>query len=162
LLTRGIPLDLPTTANIVYIGCIDRTVRYVGSSTRGTRIRLREHVRDRDRARWEELWVISLADDISHYGVLLAEERVGRLLLPTDNQRPPARRTRAPPRREPRTTRDRQSNLVATVVRPVTPGPPLLRRAGGQRHVDQFLQQELLRVAREADIYPGWASEAMS
>jgi hypothetical protein len=90
-LTRGIPVELPPAAKVIYIACISRKVCYVGSSTRGARVRLREHVRERARARWEEVWVIPLLATTTSYAVLLAEERVGRLLDPDDNIRPPGR-----------------------------------------------------------------------
>lgn len=90
-LTRGIPIDLPAARNAVYVACVQDVVRYVGSTTRTVATRVREHVRLRDRAAWEELWVISLLDGVSPYGVVLAEERVGKLLQPDDNRRPPGR-----------------------------------------------------------------------
>jgi hypothetical protein len=52
---------------------------------------VREHVRRRDRALWEALWVIPLVEHATGYGVLLAEERVGKLLDPDENERPPGR-----------------------------------------------------------------------
>jgi hypothetical protein len=91
LLTRGVPVDLPPARNAIYIACTEQIVRYVGSTTRSVQARVREHVRLRERARWEELWVITLVDAISPYGVRLAEERVGKLLDPDDNRRPPGR-----------------------------------------------------------------------
>ncbi len=91
LLTRGIPINLPRARNAIYIACTEEIVRYVGSTTRGVQARVREHVRCRERARWEALWVIPLVDTVSRYGVLLAEERVGKLLEPHDNRRPPGR-----------------------------------------------------------------------
>ncbi len=91
LLTRGVPCGLPSARNVIYVACVDRTARYVGSTTRGVEVRLREHVRDRERAEWEELWLIALQHDVSRYGVLLAEEKVGRLLKPDQNSRPPGR-----------------------------------------------------------------------
>jgi len=42
-------------------------------------------------ASWEEIWVIPLAGSMTPYGVLLAEERVGRLLKPDENKRKPGR-----------------------------------------------------------------------
>jgi hypothetical protein len=90
-LTRGIPTDLPAGLNAIYVVCVNGTVRYVGSTTRGVGARLREHVRQRSSARWEELWVIPLAESTTRYGVLLAEERVGRILNPDENRRPPGR-----------------------------------------------------------------------
>jgi hypothetical protein len=90
-LTRGIPAELPPARNAVYVACTDEIVRYVGSTTRTVAARVREHVRLRERAAWEELWVIALVDTVSPYGVLLAEERVGKLLRPDDNRRPPGR-----------------------------------------------------------------------
>jgi hypothetical protein len=89
VLTRGVPLGLPSARNVIYIACVERTVRYVGSTTRGVELRVREHVRRPDRARWEDLWVILLAENASRYGVRLAEEKVGRLLDPDENIRPP-------------------------------------------------------------------------
>jgi hypothetical protein len=90
-LTRGVPIDLPAARKVIYVACVDRHARYVGSTGRGVRIRLLEHVRDRGRAVWEDVWVISLHDVVSDYGILLAEERVGRLLRPDENRRPPGR-----------------------------------------------------------------------
>jgi len=90
-LTRGIPVDLLPVPKVIYIACISQKVCYVGSSTRGARVRLREHVRERAPAHWEEVWVMSLLVTTSSYGVLLAEERVGRLLNPDDDIRPPGR-----------------------------------------------------------------------
>jgi hypothetical protein len=87
----GVPVDLPPARNAIYIACTEQIVRYVGSTTRSVQARVREHVRLRERARWEELWVITLVDAISPYGVRLAEERVGKLLDPDDNRRPPGR-----------------------------------------------------------------------
>lgn len=91
LLTRGIPLNLPPELNAVYIACMESTAHYVGSTTRGAAIRVREHVRDRTRAAWEELWVVPLRDDVSKYGVSLAEERVGTIVKPVENLRRPGR-----------------------------------------------------------------------
>jgi hypothetical protein len=91
VLTRGVPAGLPTARNVIYVACVERTVRYVGSTTRGVQVRVQEHVRDRARASWEDLWVISLVEDLSPYGVLLAEEKVGCLLDPDENRRPPGR-----------------------------------------------------------------------
>jgi hypothetical protein len=91
LLTRGIPADLPGARNVIYVACVNQSVRYVGSTTRGISCRLREHVQQRSRARPEELWVILLTEATSPYGVLLAEERVGKLLDPDENTRPPGR-----------------------------------------------------------------------
>jgi hypothetical protein len=90
-LSRGIPVDLPPERNAVYIACIDMAVRYVGSTTRGVAARLTEHVKLRERAAWEELWVIGLQEELSQYQVNLAEERVGKLILPPENIRPPGR-----------------------------------------------------------------------
>jgi hypothetical protein len=90
-LTRGIPVELPAARNVIYIACVSQKVCYVGSSTRGASVRLREHVRKRARARWEEVWVIPLLPTTTSYGVLLAEERVGLMLDPDDNIRPPGR-----------------------------------------------------------------------
>lgn len=91
LLSRGIPLDLPTARNVIYIASVNRSARYVGSTTRGVGTRVREHVRQRGRNIWEELWLITLVEGTSRYGVLLAEERVGKLLDPDENCRPPGR-----------------------------------------------------------------------
>jgi hypothetical protein len=44
--------------------------------------------------------------------------------------------------------------VVVTVTRPVMPGRELLRVAAGDQPVEQFLQHELLRVARESDPFP--------
>jgi hypothetical protein len=90
-LTRGVPVGLPAARNVIYVACVDREASYVGSTTRGVEVRIHEHVRDPERARWEELWLIPLLDDASRYGVLLAEEKVGRLLRPDQNRRPPGR-----------------------------------------------------------------------
>jgi hypothetical protein len=90
-LSRGIPVDLPPERNAVYIACAGSEVRYVGSTARGVKTRIREHVRTRRRAKWEDLWVIGLKDEISLYGVHVAEERVGRLVLAVENVRPPGR-----------------------------------------------------------------------
>lgn len=91
LLTRGVPAALPPARNAIYIACCSGIVRYVGSATRGVGSRVREHVRRSSRARWEELWVIALDEQTTRYGVLLAEERVGNLLEPEENERPPGR-----------------------------------------------------------------------
>jgi hypothetical protein len=91
LLTRGVPIGLPPQRNAVYIASVDGAARYVGSTTRGVTVRLREHVRDRTRAAWEELWVIPLRDDLAISRVLLAEERVGTVVEPTENVRRPGR-----------------------------------------------------------------------
>lgn len=90
-LTRGIPVDLPVQQNAVYIAGVERKAHYVGSTTRGVHTRLREHVKHRARALWEELWVIPLRDDLSRYRVLLAEERVGAVINPIENLRRPGR-----------------------------------------------------------------------
>jgi hypothetical protein len=90
-LTRGLPVDLPLERNAVYVACAGTNALYVGSTTRGVAARLREHVRSRTRARWEDLWVISLIDHISPFQVLLSEERVGTLISPTENLRFPGR-----------------------------------------------------------------------
>jgi hypothetical protein len=51
--------------------------------------------------------------------------------------------------------------LVATVSRPVMPGRALLRVAAGRQRIDQFLQQQLVRVGREADVYPDQGSSGL-
>jgi Uri superfamily endonuclease len=76
---------------VIYVACVDRIVRYVGSTTRGIEVRIREHVRDREKAGWDELWLVSLQHNVSRRGVLLAEEKVGKLLKPDQNRRPPGR-----------------------------------------------------------------------
>jgi hypothetical protein len=90
-LSRGLPLTLPTTGNVIYIACnAAGRVIYVGSSVRTLRIRVGEHVRRGDRARnWDTLWVIPLRSDTSTNLVRLVEGRVGRLLRPTGNGRLP-------------------------------------------------------------------------
>jgi len=90
-LTRGIPIDLPQDPNAVYIACAEGQTRYVGSTTRGVGCRLAEHVRQSIRASWEEMWIIGIDPQVSRYGVLLAEERVGFLLKPSENVRPAGR-----------------------------------------------------------------------
>jgi hypothetical protein len=90
-LTRGLPIDLPPERNAVYVACAGANALYVGSTTRGVAARLREHVRSRPRARWEDLWVIGLVDDVSPFQVLLSEERVGTLISPAENLRPPGK-----------------------------------------------------------------------
>jgi hypothetical protein len=91
LLTRGVPIGLPPQRNAVYIAGVDSAARYVGSTTRGVTARVREHVRNRTRAAWEELWVIPLRDDLATSCVRLAEERVGAIVEPTGNLRRPGR-----------------------------------------------------------------------
>ena len=91
VLTRGLPIDLPPERNAVYVACAGAEALYVGSTTRGVAARLREHVRLRTRAQWECLWVITLVDSVSRYQVLLSEERVGTLISPIENLRPPGK-----------------------------------------------------------------------
>jgi len=91
LLTRGVPIGLPPQRNAVYVAGVDGAARYVGSTTRGVAARVREHVRDRTRAGWEELWVIPLREGLSTTRVRLAEERVGAIVQPTENVRRPGR-----------------------------------------------------------------------
>ena len=91
LLTRGVPLGLPSQRNVVYVAGVDGAALYVGSTTRGVTARVREHVRHRTRAGWEELWVIPLREGLTTARVLLAEERVGAIVRPTENLRRPGR-----------------------------------------------------------------------
>jgi len=90
-LGRGVLLGLPGELNAVYAACSNKEMRYVGSTTRGVATRLAEHFRSPERADWDELWVIGLRDGISPYEVRLAEERVGRVLKPSENLRLPGR-----------------------------------------------------------------------
>ena len=90
-LGRGVLLGLPSEPNAVYAACSNEEMRYVGSTTRGVAARLAEHVKSPERAGWDELWVIGLRDGLSPYQVHLAEERVGRVLKPSENLRPPGR-----------------------------------------------------------------------
>jgi hypothetical protein len=90
-LTRGIPAALPACANAVYVATdLGGDVRYVGSTTRTSPVRLAAHARDVRRAtEWSHLWIVPLVDDLPRRVVLDIEGRVGRLLKPTDNMRLP-------------------------------------------------------------------------
>jgi hypothetical protein len=90
-LGRGAFLGLPPEPNAVYAACGEGETCYVGSTTRGVATRLAEHLRAAHRSGWEELWVVGLRNGLSPYQVRLAEERVGRVLKPCENLRPPGR-----------------------------------------------------------------------